>query len=120
MRCSAEPYGDGMSDDSPAPAIAVTLPPDAELGVFADFAAIWHTPNTFVLDFLSLTAPATQAQQVGPDGQVVGALPARVAARVRIPADQVFQIIGALQAQADQWLSETGRSEPPEAWLPHP
>ena len=46
-------------------------------------------------------------------------MPARVAARVRIPAEQVFQIIAALQQQADQWLEETGRSEPPEAWLPN-
>lgn len=108
-----------MSDEpTPPPAIAVTLPPEAEVGVFADFAAIWHTPNTFVLDFLCLIGPAPQAQQVGPDGAVVGALPARVGARVRIPADQVFQIIRALQEQADQWLEETGRSEPPEAWLP--
>lgn len=108
-----------MSDEpTPQPAIAVTLPPDVELGVFADFAAIWHTPNTFVLDFLSLTEPAPQVQQVGPDGAVVGALPARVGARVRIPADQVFQMIRALQQQADQWLAETGRSEPPESWLP--
>ena len=107
-----------MSDEPTPPPIAVTLPPETELGVFADFAAIWHTPNTFVLDFLSLTGPAPQAAQVGPAGEVVGALPVRVGARVRIPADQVFQIIAALQAQADQWLSETGRSEPPEAWMP--
>ena len=108
-----------MSDEpTPPPAIAVTLPEAAELGVFADFAAIWHTPHTFVLDFLSLTGPGPQTQQLGPEGEVVGALPARVGARVRIPADQVFQIIRALQEQADQWLAETGRSEPPEAWLP--
>ncbi|MFD1720540.1 DUF3467 domain-containing protein [Amnibacterium endophyticum] len=107
-----------MSDEpTPQPTIAVTLPEDVEQGVFADFAAIWHTPNTFVLDFLSLTGPGPQAQQ-GPDGAVVGVLPARVGARVRIPADQVFQLIRALQEQADQWLAETGRSEPPESWLP--
>lgn len=106
-----------MTDEAAAPAIAVTVPEKQEVGVFADFAGIWHTPNTFVLDFLSLTSPAIQ-QQVAPGGEPV--LPARVAARVRIPAEQVFQIIVALQQQADQWLEETGRSEPPEAWLPHP
>ena len=107
-----------MTDEPEAPAIAVTVPPEHEVGVFADFAGIWHTPNTFVLDFLSLTSPGPQLQQVDPAGPVVGALPARVAARVRIPAEQVFQIIAALQEQADQWLEETGRPEPPEAWLP--
>jgi hypothetical protein len=108
-----------MTDERETPAIAVTVPPEQEVGVFADFAGIWHTPTTFVLDFLSLTAPGAQ-QQVDETGQVVGALPARVAARVRIPAEQVFQIVAALQQQADQWLEETGRPEPPEAWLPHP
>lgn len=106
-----------MTDEAGAPAIAVTVPDKQEVGVFADFAGIWHTPNTFVLDFLSLTSPAIQ-QQVAGSGEVV--LPARVAARVRIPAEQVFQMIAALQQQADQRLEETGRSEPPEAWLPHP
>jgi hypothetical protein len=106
-----------MTDEPTAPAIAVTVPPKHEVGVFADFAGIWHTPNTFVLDFLSLTSPGVQ-QQLDGSGETV--LPARVAARVRIPAEQVFQIIAALQQQADQWLEETGRSEPPEAWLPHP
>ena len=71
-----------------------------------------------MLDFLSLTSPGPQ-QRLDEDGDVVGAMPARVAARVRVPAEQVFQLIAALQQQADQWLEETGRSEPPESWLPH-
>ena len=106
-----------MTDEAATPAIAVTVPPKQEVGVFADFAGIWHTPNTFVLDFLSLTSPRPQ-QQLDGAGDVIGAMPARVASRVRIPAEQVFQIIAALQQQADQWLTETGRSEPPESWLP--
>lgn len=106
-----------MTDEASAPAIAVNVPSEQEVGVFADFAGIWHTPNTFVLDFLSLTSPAPQ-QQLDGAGAVVGAMPARVASRVRIPAEQVFQIIAALQQQADQWLEETGRSEPPDAWMP--
>ena len=107
-----------MTDESRRPSVAVTVPQELEVGVFADFAGIWHTPTTFVLDFLSLVAPGPQ-EQLDEDGEVVGALPDRVAARVRIPAEQVFQLIGALQQQADEWLEETGRSEPPESWLPH-
>ena len=38
------------------PQIAVNLPPEQEIGVFADFAAVWHNPTSFVLDFLSPTA----------------------------------------------------------------
>ncbi|MGT2425726.1 DUF3467 domain-containing protein [Amnibacterium kyonggiense] len=106
-----------MTEEAGSPAIAVSVPEQQEVGVFADFAGIWHTPNTFVLDFLSLTSPAPQ-RQVDGTGEVIGAMPARVAARVRIPAEQVFQIIAALQQQADQWLEETGRPEPPDAWMP--
>jgi hypothetical protein len=67
----------GMTDEAAIPAIAVTVPPKQEVGVFADFAGIWHTPNTFVLDFLSLTSPGPQ-QRVDGSGDVIGAMPARV------------------------------------------
>ena len=98
------------------PQIAVNLPPEQEIGVFADFAAVWHNPTSFVLDFLSLTAPPSQ--QVGPDGEPVPVVSARVAARVRLPAEQIFRVIGALQEQADQWLAQSGKEEPPEGWFP--
>jgi type II secretory pathway component HofQ len=107
-----------MTDGSRAGQIAVNVPPEAEAGVFADLAAVWHTPNTFVLDFLSVTSPPGE-QQIVPDGPVVPVLQAKVASRVRVPAEQVFMIINALQAQADQWLEETGKSQAPEGWLPH-
>ena len=98
------------------PQIAVNLPPEQEIGVFADFAAVWHNPTSFVLDFLSLTAPPSQ--QVGPDGEPVPIVSARVAARVRLPAEQIFRVIAALQEQADQWLAQSGKEEPPEGWFP--
>lgn len=97
---------------------AVSLPPEQEVGVFADFANIWHTPNTFVLDFLAVKRPAhASADAASQPPHAV--LESRVAARVRIPPEQIFMLIKALQAQGDQWLAETGRVEPPEAWAPH-
>lgn len=97
----------------------VTVPPEQGIGVFADVAGVWHTPNTFVLDFLSvqhLPQPITDAA-----GQTSHAVvDTRVAARVRIPPEQVFRLIAALQQQGDQWLAETGRQNPPDAWLTHP
>jgi hypothetical protein len=97
----------------------VNLPPEGELGVFADFASVWHTPNTFVLDFLAVTAPQhpsvdAATGQVHPEAAV---LEARVGARVRIPSEQIFPLIAALQEQGDQWLAESGRSEPPANWV---
>lgn len=90
------------------------LPDDVEVGVFADFANIWHTPATFVLDFLSVRMPATRGSE---DGTDFVTLSSKVAARVRIPPEQIFPLMEALQSQSQQWLHETGRSEPPETWL---
>jgi hypothetical protein len=35
---------------------------------------------------------------------------------VRIPSEQIFPLIQALQAQGNQWLAESGREEPPADW----
>lgn len=103
--------------DEPTPPVPmnlqVNLPPDHEVGIFADFANIWHTPNTFVLDFLSVARPP-----ILNDGEEVPTLDTRVAARVRIPPEQIFPLIEALREQGQQWLSETGRSTPPDTWMP--
>lgn len=98
----------------PTPAkLQVQLPPEAEVGTFADFVSVWHTPTTFVLDFVSIKQPAHPS----PDGQGPNVLEARVASRVRIPSEQIFPLINALTEQGNRWLQETGRSEPPESWL---
>lgn len=97
---------------------SLNLPAEAELGVFADFAHIWHTPATFVLDFLSVKVPASaETTEDGAGAELV--ISSRVAARVRIPPEQIFPLIEALRTQGQEWLNETGRSEPPETWL-HP
>ena len=109
-----------MSDvpDSPVPTrFDIELPPETQVGVFSDFASVWHTSNTFVLDFLATVQPPRQ--QVDDAGETVGTvLNAKVAARVRMPSEQIFLMISALQEQADQWLAETGRTEPPDAFFP--
>lgn len=86
-------------------------------GVFADFTSVWHTPSTFVLDFVALMHPAqpvTNEAGIVDHQKVDGA----VVSRVRIPPEQIFPLIQALQRQSDQWLKESGRSEPPSAWMP--
>lgn len=93
------------------------LPAEVQVGVFADFANVWHTPSTFVLDFLAVTQPPQpQLDENGAAGAPV--LQAKVAARVRIPSEQIFPIIAALRSQAEQWLAETGRTEPPTTLFP--
>ncbi|NEM92071.1 DUF3467 domain-containing protein [Galbitalea soli] len=109
-----------MSDnEDPQIQFQVNLPDELELGVFADFASVWHTPNTFVIDFLAVKAPQHPAidpatGQLHPEQPV---LEARVASRVRIPSEQIFPLIQALQQQGEQWLVESGREEPPADWV---
>jgi hypothetical protein len=110
-----------MSDPGPQQPLQLqmNLQSTEEIGIFADFANVWHTPNTFVLDFLAIKQPPHPV--VDASGQPVagagGVLEARVAARVKIPSEQVFPLIQALQAQGDAWLGEQGRSEPPANWV---
>ncbi len=109
-----------MPDEPTRPQVQlqIQLPPEIETGVFADFTNAWHTPSTFVLDFLAVKGPPHPA--ISSEGKVIDGpaiLEARVAARVRIPSEQIFPLIRALQTQGNQWLSETGRSEPPEGWV---
>ena len=100
----------------PPPQLSIELPTDQEGGVFADFANIWNTPSTFVLDFLSVKQPPVDAHLLNPEA-TGNVLLTKVVSRIRIPADQVFPLIQALTAQANSWLQATGREEPPEAWF---
>ncbi len=100
--------------------LMLSLPADQEVGVPADFVSVWHGPNGFVLDFIAVKQPPRP--ETDPAGNPTGQnlLEARVASRVRIPPEQVFPLIAALQTQANQWMQETGRVEPPDAWFPPP
>ncbi|HTY71378.1 MAG TPA: DUF3467 domain-containing protein [Actinomycetes bacterium] len=92
-----------MADE---PRFAIEVPDEARAGSYADFVSIWHTGDTFILDFAALVAPA---EQVEDDGTTYLQSTARVVSRVRIPPSQVFEIMRALELQLSQWESEHGR-----------
>ena len=48
-----------MTQPAPEPEtrFELEISPEIEPGEHADFASIWHTPDTFVLDFASLRQP---------------------------------------------------------------
>ena len=98
------------------PALSIELPTEHEAGVFADFANIWNTPSTFVIDFLSVKQPVIDASLLNPEASGTVLL-TKVVSRIRIPAEQMFPLIEALSTQANNWLRQTGREEPPEAWF---
>lgn len=97
--------------------LQINLNESMATGVFADLASVWHTPASFVLDFISVSQPA-QPVSDGDGTPAHALLTGMVCARVRIPPEQIFPLIEALKAQGEQWLNESGRSEPPAAWAP--
>jgi hypothetical protein len=86
----------------------IEIAPDVEPGVHADFASIWHTPQTFVLDFASLRRPPELTEDSDTGKQVV-VLPTRIVSRIKIPPDQVFELMKALEQSLTAWEQETGR-----------
>lgn len=105
-----------MSDPQPPQGVpldfAVEVPPELEAGVYADFAAIWHVPTHFVIDFS--VPKSTPDVTVDGSGQPTKAtMPAKVVARIRIQPQQVIELARGLSAQLDMWESEQGHTRPP-------
>ncbi len=90
--------------------VELTMPEAQAAGVYADLVGVWHTPDTFVLDFSALVEPA----HLEPEGaQDVVVRRAQVVARVRVPPSQVFEIMKVLEQQLSAWERETGRGSAP-------
>ncbi|SES37100.1 DUF3467 domain-containing protein [Actinokineospora terrae] len=85
----------------------VNMPPEQEVGHYANFAVVWHDKESFVLDFATIVGPNHPAQD--DSGTEFLATPARIVSRVRIPPSQVFEIMKALEQQLSKWEQETGR-----------
>lgn len=96
----------------PGPQFSIELPPELEAGAPADFASLWHTPTSFVLDFVVVKAPPHPGTDA--EGRPVTMVPTKVVSRVRIPPEQVFEIARALTQQLTAWEQETGRGGPSE------
>ena len=92
-----------MPEETPVD-IEINLPDDQVAGQYADFANIWHTPETFVLDFAVAVMPPHAVE-----GRANPVLDGRVVTRVRIPAAQVWEVMKALEQQYTAWEQETGR-----------
>lgn len=103
-----------MADEAPRQ-FEIEMPQEAVAGVYADFANVWHTPDVFVMDFVSLVRPPHEATDA--EGNAVTLVPGRVVQRVRIPPEQVFELAKALTQQLEFWERETGRRNPQEPQL---
>src|SRR5690242_10830482 len=88
--------------------IRFSVPVEVEAGVSANFVSLWHQPASFVLDFSVFTAPPQVKEQE--DGQKFFDLPARIVSRVRIPPQQVFELMKALGTELSAWERATGKA----------
>ena len=102
-----------MTEQQPAQHLDVQIDPETEKGVHADFVSLWHTPDTFVLDFASHRQPPFITEDAD-TGQRTIVLPTRIVSRVKIPPRQVFEFMKALNQQLELWERETGQTPPAE------
>lgn len=87
----------------------ISVTPEIESGVYANFVGVWHDADVFTLDFTAVTRPPELMQD--PDtGEEVLMVQSRIVSRVRIPPGQVFEVMRALEVQLSAWESETGRT----------
>jgi hypothetical protein len=87
----------------------IELPPEHTVGVPADFASVWHTAESLVIDFLAARGPA----RVDHDGESTTVIQDLVvSARVRMPPTHVIELMKALEHQLSTWETETGRRPP--------
>ena len=93
----------------------IEIPDEHVVGVPADFASVWHTTESFVIDFLSVKAPE---QLVEHEGQAVVMQDLVVNARIRMPPTHVIELMKALEQQLSLWETETGQRPPTEPLHP--
>ncbi len=86
----------------------IDLPSKMEAGVPADFASLWHTQTSFVIDFVVTKNPPSV--ETADDGDSVQVVNAKVVSRIRIPPEQVFELAKALTQQLSMWEKENGKT----------
>lgn len=96
--------------------LSMELPADLAGGAHADAASIWHTAESFVLDFFALKTPPQPG--TAPDGSQILVTEALVTSRVRMAPTHVIELMKALEQQLSKWETENGHRKPVEP--PHP
>lgn len=88
------------------PQLQVEIPDDVQGGVYANMAAVWHTPYEFTIDFAVLQPPNSDR-----DGNPI--VPARVVARVKFPPSQIFQLLQAINSNMGLYEQQYGAIQEP-------
>jgi len=98
-----------VSDQPLEHRVEITVPPESEVGVFAAFASVWRTQESFVLDFATEVRPPEVVQDEDSSTPYVH-VPARVVARVRVPPGQIWELMKALEQNLSAYERESGKS----------
>jgi len=91
--------------------LEIAVPPEAEVGVYANLLAIWHTQDEFTFDF-AVKQPSQLRQSE--EGVEKVHVPARVVSRVRVPPGQVFEILKALNENMTHYERAFGEIRRPQ------
>jgi hypothetical protein len=92
-------------------AFEISVPPDLESGVYANFLSIWHTAYEFTLDF-AVTQPVQVSDPDDPESLVT--VPCRGVARVKIPVTVLFDVLRALNDNLTRYEETYGEIHRPE------
>jgi hypothetical protein len=95
--------------------VTTYIPAELEGGTYAQTAVVWHTPYDFTLDFAALQTPEPSEPD---DGEPEPVRPARVVARVRIPASFAFDLIRMIHQEMSRYEARWGDLRPPEPRAP--
>jgi Protein of unknown function (DUF3467) len=104
--------------DEPHVEINVEVPPEQEIGVYANFLSVWHSPHDFTLDF-GVTLQA-QLREGSTDERTV-VLPTRIVSRVKIPLTVAQDMLKALSIQIAKFEESAGLIQKPgddRPWYP--
>ncbi len=94
-----------MSEPTPLP-VRLHVPPDLVAGTYANFAAVWHSPHEFTLDF-----GVSDMETTDPDGAPF--LPVNVVARIKVPPSLIFEIARTIADNLDRYEQRFGPIRPP-------
>lgn len=86
------------------------IPLELEVGAYADFLGIWHSPHGFTLDF-AVTQPPVAQDSDDPNSPVT--VPCRVTSRVKIPSSLVFDVMRALNENMTAYEQAYGEIKRP-------
>jgi len=104
-----EPPGPQASGD--AAVFELQVAGDLEVGEYANFLAVWHSPHDFTLDFA-----VTGQAQATEDGNV--SVPCRVVARIKIPPTVAEDMLQALASNITRYEEVAGPIRKPGERLP--